>query len=145
MSEAFETPELIYSLSDFAHARHAQIEPATLEQLDAQRRIKRERAAPHPTSILFLQILAAADYFTLNKTLMETVPPVLVDVILDPYLMNVFPKSLLPTAGYLVILAVIAWFSSGWIYQVLINLATGLDIAEAQPPSVHASEPKKTR
>ena len=31
-------------------------------------------------SLLFLQVFAAADYFTTNKTLMQNVPPVNVDI-----------------------------------------------------------------
>jgi hypothetical protein len=68
---------------------------------------------------LFLQIHAAADYFSLNKTLMEVVPPVAVDIILDPYILNVFPKSLLPTAGYILTIAVGAWLLSAWIFKAL--------------------------
>jgi hypothetical protein len=76
-------------------------------------------------SILLLQIFAAADYFSLNKTLMSDVPPVLVDIILDPYLLNIFPKSLVPTAGYLIVLAVGAWFISGVIWRILVKIADG--------------------
>jgi hypothetical protein len=54
---------------------------------------------------------------------MSDVPPVLVDVILDPYLLNVFPISLVPTAGYLIILAIGSWFLSGLIWQLLIRVA----------------------
>jgi hypothetical protein len=75
------------------------------------------------TSILFLQIFAAAEYFSLNKTLMSDVPPVLVDIILDPYLLNVFPKSLVPTAGYLTALAILGWVLSGVIWRILSQVA----------------------
>lgn len=72
--------------------------------------------------MLFLQILTAADYYTSNKTLMENVPPVLVDIILDPFIFNVLPQSLLPTTGYLVVLAVSSWFLAkyiaGWLQLV---------------------------
>ena len=71
--------------------------------------------------MLLLQIHAAADYFTLNKTLMSVVPPVRVDVILDRYLMNVFPQSLLPTAMYITVLAVIGWFVSGYVWRLLVS------------------------
>jgi ethanolamine transporter EutH len=69
------------------------------------------------SSTLFLQIFAAADYYTTNKTLMEQVPPVFVDIILDPYLFNVFPRSLVPTAVYIVLLAIGSWFLSKHISQ----------------------------
>lgn len=61
-------------------------------------------------SVLFLQILAAADYFTANKTLMSQVPPVFVDIILDPYVYNVLPRSLIPTIGYIVVVAIVSFF-----------------------------------
>jgi hypothetical protein len=74
------------------------------------------------SSILFLQVLAAADYHTSNKTLMENVPPVLVDIILDPFVFNILPKSLLPTVGYLIVLAVGSWplaqYMSHWLHKV---------------------------
>jgi len=81
------------------------------------------------SSLLFLQIFAAADYFSLDMSLMETVPPVLVDVILDPFLFNVFPKSLVPTAVYIVILAIVAWFLSGFIWKGIIQIARSDDTA----------------
>ena len=73
-------------------------------------------------SILFLQIFAAADYYSSNKTLMEHVPPVNVDIILDPFILNVLPQSLLPTVSYIIILAISSWFLSSfisaWLYKV---------------------------
>ncbi len=70
-------------------------------------------------SVLLVQIYAAADYYTTNQTLMEHVPPVLVDIILDPYLLNVFPRSLVPTAAYLVILAIGGWYLAKYIAKWL--------------------------
>ena len=46
--------------------------------------------------MLFLRVRAAADFFTTNKELMSSPPPVDVDLILDPYVSNVFPRSLGP-------------------------------------------------
>ena len=70
-------------------------------------------------SILFLRIYAAADYFTHDKELMKNVPPVSVEIILDPFLWNVFPVSLLPTAGYIVVVAIAGWFLSGYVSRRL--------------------------
>jgi len=74
------------------------------------------------SSILFLHIQAAADYFTMNHTLMENVPPVFVDIILDPFVFNVVPRSLLQTAAYILVLAVGGWYLSkyvnGWIRAI---------------------------
>lgn len=53
---------------------------------------------------------------------MENVQPVLVDIILDPYLLNVYPSSLLPTAVWIVLVAIasffIAQFVSKWLQVV---------------------------
>jgi hypothetical protein len=73
-------------------------------------------------SVLLLQILAAADYYTTNRILMEHVPPVFVDIILDPYLLNVLPQSLVPTGVYLIVVAISSWylakFIARWLYMV---------------------------
>jgi hypothetical protein len=88
------------------------------------------------TSILFLQIFAAAEYFSLNKTLMSDVPPVLADIILDPYLLNLFPKSLVPTAGYLTALAILGWVLSGVIWRILVQVADAGPSARPKNPNV---------
>lgn len=53
---------------------------------------------------------------------MENVPPVYVDIILDPYLFNVLPRSLVPTAVYIILLAIgsgfIAKYVSRWIQSL---------------------------
>jgi hypothetical protein len=49
--------------------------------------------------------------------MMEIVPPVAVDLILDPFLLNVLPRSLAPTAAWTVIVAAAAWLISGWIVR----------------------------
>ena len=81
------------------------------------------KPASKTSSLLFLRIIAAADYYTTNKTLMQHVPPVDVDIILDPFLLNILPKSLLPTALYLTIVAVIACYLSGYIWQLVSGIA----------------------
>ena len=78
-----------------------------------------------PSSILFLRILTAADYYTMNQTLMDQVRPVFVDIILDPYVFNVFPRSLIPTASYIVILAVGSWFLSKHVSKWVSDVAKG--------------------
>ncbi len=75
--------------------------------------------------MLFLQILATADYFSANRTLMEHVPPVYVDIILDPYLFGVLPRSLAPTAGYVVVVAVMSWHAARWIGAWLRTTTSG--------------------
>jgi hypothetical protein len=56
---------------------------------------------------------------------MEQVPPVFVDIILDPYIFNVFPRSLIPTASYIVIIAVGGWFLSKCISKLVLIIEKG--------------------
>lgn len=46
---------------------------------------------------------------------MKTVPAVAVDVILDPFLLNVFPRSLVPTAGWICVVTIVAALVVRWI------------------------------
>ena len=62
---------------------------------------------------------AAADYFSPDTALMRDVPPVTVDVILDPFLGNVFPRSLVPTAAWGVVVAVVAGVLGRWVVAEL--------------------------
>ncbi len=70
-------------------------------------------------SVLLLRVTAAADYYSANKTMMENVEPVLVDIILDPYVLNVFPTSLVVMSVWIVLVALasffIAQFVSRWL------------------------------
>ena len=113
------------------------------------------QAAGQPNSLLFLQVFAAADYFSSNKKFMQNVPPVNVDIseletisnenvgdlivciVLDPFLLNIFPTSLLPTGVYLIILAILAWFLSGYICRGLYQLSR---IDEKQHAALDAPE-----
>jgi hypothetical protein len=106
--EVFQSPELIASLAKNPPAEQSQAELV----LGSTRGISRSKSL---RSVLFLQIFAAADYYTTNRTLMENVSPVLVEIILDPFILNIFPRSLIPTAGYLLILAVCSWYLANLI------------------------------
>lgn len=116
VTETFEKPELITSLSTYAYRRHEALSAIEIDKLRATR-----HKADSETSLLFLRIQAAADYFSTNKTLMEVVPLVHADLILDPYLLNIFPQSLLPTAGFIIVIAISAWFLSGWVERQLLT------------------------
>lgn len=59
----------------------------------------------------------------MNKTLMKNVPPVYVDIILDPFLFNIFPQSLVPTAIYIIVLAIGSWFLSKLISTWILRIA----------------------
>ena len=66
INKVFETPSLIASLSSFAESQTPSQQ--TSDPFAGEK------------SSLFLQIHAAADYFTLNRTLMKEPPPVLADI-----------------------------------------------------------------
>lgn len=61
---------------------------------------------------------------------MSHIPPVLVDIILDEYIFNVFPRSLLPTAAYILLVATIAWFMAGYIWKILGFISSDLAARE---------------
>lgn len=92
-----------------------------------------------PESALLLRLQAAASYYSTNRTLMLHPPPVDVDistlsfnactlsgltcVVLDPFLLNVFPQSLGPVAVYITLVAVFAYLFSGYIFRWLLSVA----------------------
>lgn len=47
----------------------------------------------------------------------------MLDTVLDSYVLDIFPKSLLPTAVYISVLAVLGWFISDIIWKHLSGLA----------------------
>lgn len=117
LETVFGSPELISSLAAYSETRQ---HPA-----ESGRHIappSRPDDRPPVVSILFLRVSAAADYFTTDASLMSNVPPVAVDVILDPYLLNLFPRSLISTAAYVVVVAVVASYVSAiawrWLREV---------------------------
>ncbi|KAI9872068.1 MAG: hypothetical protein M1830_002101 [Pleopsidium flavum] len=125
LKEVFETPSLISSLALYSESR--QTSAPTIEEFRPNiHRFVEPSIGLTPlqsSSTLLLEIFSAADYFTTNQTLMNNVPLVDVDIILDPYLLNIFPKSLLPTAVYITILAVLGWYLSDVIWKWLYNLS----------------------
>ena len=107
----FETPDLITSLAQYSESQ----QPERIQIEDQKPSIseayeKSKLTNDDVSSLLFLRIYAAADYYTMNETMMRHVPPVFVDIILDPYIFNVFPRSLVPTAVYIIILAIGGWY-----------------------------------
>ncbi|KAF2826120.1 hypothetical protein CC86DRAFT_406417 [Ophiobolus disseminans] len=120
ITQAFDAPELISSLAQYSE--HLQ------ESEDRRQRHQGVLAPAATQSVLFLRIQAAASYYTTNRTLMEYPELVDVDIILDPFLLNVLPKSLGPFALYVTAVAIGAWFLSGYIYRWLLSSA-------ADPPS----------
>ncbi|KAJ5542401.1 hypothetical protein N7535_004821 [Penicillium sp. DV-2018c] len=122
LSTAVEDTALLSSLSMYTASRLAMLDPqlqANTIPRRASLRGSKGRRDPAPTSdsVLFLRVRAAADYFSPEQSLMENVPPVAVDIILDPFLFNVFPRSLVPTAGWGVVVAVLAVVLGRWIVK----------------------------
>lgn len=124
ISALLGSDSILSSITDFADSN----KPASIQDEEAIVPAK----PPTTGSFLFLSIHAAADYFTLNETLMAEVPPVHVDLILDPYILNVAPRSLLPTMGYVTIVASIAWFLASFIRSRLLGVVLKIDTANGQ-------------
>lgn len=92
-----------------------------------------------------MRIDAAADYFTTDRELMQHPEPVLADVILDPFLLNVLPRTLLPTVGYVVFVAAASWvlatrFLMPWVRGLMVEDGDG-----GQHGAGQDGEAKKTR
>ena len=117
--DVFDIPALLANPELFAAASKSRV------PLQPSRKDKRENA-------LLLRIQAAADFFTTDQSRMRNPPPVDVDIILDPYLANIIPKSLLATAGYIVCLAVGSWFLSGTIWSRLRSITREHDKDHAE-------------
>ncbi|OAQ74321.1 GPI-Mannosyltransferase II co-activator domain-containing protein [Pochonia chlamydosporia 170] len=97
-----ENPKLLQSLNTYV---------ASLQHDQGTRKTTKLPKSPS----LLVEIHSAADYFTDNKELMANPSPVLVDLILDPFLFNVLPESLLPTVGYLGLLGIMTWIMARWV------------------------------
>lgn len=104
----------------YSQTRQSQLELSESQRPSISGKSKKsEYGSDQVQSVILLQIFAAADYYTTNRTLMEHVQPVLVDIILDPYLLNVLPRTLGPTGVYLIILAILSWFLAKYIAKWL--------------------------
>ncbi|KAK6001527.1 hypothetical protein QM012_002858 [Aureobasidium pullulans] len=112
ISTVFDTPALLQDLSTYADERQNVLIENDPEDFG-------EWMTTSNRSVLFLRIQSAANFYSTNEALMQSPPPVYVDIILDPYLLNVFPQSLLPTAAYILVLAVASWFLSGFAWSKL--------------------------
>lgn len=63
-----------------------------------------------------------------------------VDLILDPFVLNVFPRSLIPTAGWISVVAVVAVFIAKWVTSEL-----GRVIDDARGEGEEEKKDKKER
>ncbi|KLU91548.1 hypothetical protein MAPG_10066 [Magnaporthiopsis poae ATCC 64411] len=133
----WNTPALISSLAEYSSSRIREDEAAgdgnAVGSPDSKPKPnnKPRKTRPSPgskerhASMLLLQILAAADYYTDNQTLMSNVAPVHVDIILDPFIMNILPQSLAPTVGYVLFIATVFWFvaqrTAAWVQKLAVD------------------------
>ncbi|WPH01181.1 Hypothetical protein R9X50_00401700 [Acrodontium crateriforme] len=115
ITHVFDTPDLIQSLAAFSEQKVPK-NPVHIDT-DLQRPLVTDE------SVLFLRLNAAADFFTTNETLMRDPPSVDSELILDPFLANIFPQSLVPTAFYITILAIGSYFLSKAIWLGLSSSA----------------------
>ncbi|KAK0704722.1 hypothetical protein B0H67DRAFT_649139 [Lasiosphaeris hirsuta] len=113
LDAVLETPDLITSLWAYSTPR-AEKSGKPSRKPDPPKAAEDELA-----STLFLEILAAADYFTANATLMRHPPLVNAELILDPFLFNIIPRSLLPTIGLIAIVAIVSYILARWITSQL--------------------------
>ena len=108
LGTVWDSPELIQSLSGYATAidSTARKETGNLHDKDEAEKL---------TSVMLLKVQAVADYYTDDKELMKTPPPVLVEIILDPFFYNFMNSSLVPAVAYLTFVGVVTWFLARWI------------------------------
>ncbi|KAE8140716.1 hypothetical protein BDV38DRAFT_9048 [Aspergillus pseudotamarii] len=111
LPQAIDDPALFSSISHYSQAHLASPQSNAVPRKSSSFHDQ----APTSDSVLFLHVTAAADYFSLNKTLMENVPPVAADIILDPFLWNIFPQSLIPTACYICVIGCLAVVIGWWV------------------------------
>lgn len=164
LDKVFNTPDLISSLASYAeHRRSAFLnQKETIPELITPFDDLSIADQGVRSTTLFLRISAAADYFTTNLTLMQNVPPVNVDIsektpghldsiladsdrpVLDPFLLNIFPRSLLPTASYLALIAIGAWYLSEFIWQCLNRFSQLTEtVDDIRDPNAQTADAKK--
>ncbi|PWY86871.1 hypothetical protein BO70DRAFT_333453 [Aspergillus heteromorphus CBS 117.55] len=115
LPHALSDPILLTSITKYSSTRLITATP----DLDNAHISGPSDSAPVADSVLFLRIRATADYFSTDAGLMANVPPVAADIILDPFLGNVFPRSLVPTACYVVVVGGVAALVGGWVVREL--------------------------
>lgn len=139
LQTVIEDSTLLSSLSIFSTSRLSTLD--TRLQTNAIRRSPAKAdPAPSTDSVLFLRVNAAADYFTTDEALMDNPSAVTVDLILDPFVLNGFPRSLIPTAGWISVVAVVAVFIAKWVTSEL-----GRVIDDARREGEEEKKDKKER
>ncbi|KAK3345217.1 hypothetical protein B0H65DRAFT_524928 [Neurospora tetraspora] len=140
--EVIMTPHLAGSLMEYFPAVSPQAQHATTKLKDSS---SGSSSPPSSSAALLLHISAAADYFTSNASLMLHPPPVDVDIILDPFLFNVLPRSLVPTIGWIVVVAVAGWAVSKRVVSFLVGEVVSSEVEAEEEASEGVEESKKER
>ncbi|KAM0322960.1 hypothetical protein ACHAQA_009059 [Verticillium albo-atrum] len=126
MDTVWETPELISSLAQYAESRQHIADSADADKRSSTQDFKVQddgkAKLDSQASVMFLRVLAAADYYSHTTSVMTRVEPVWADIILDPYVLNVLPQSLAPTVVYIVAVATLAWVLSQRVRGYLLAL-----------------------
>ncbi|PUU73726.1 hypothetical protein B9Z19DRAFT_1094467 [Tuber borchii] len=112
-SQLLDKPSLLANMT--AYATH-QLPPSPVNKLSCP--------SAAPRSVLYLNIRAKAGYYTHEKHRMETPDPVRVEIVLDPFILNALPESLLPIAVTIILTALSAFWLSGRVYNILRNIAS---------------------
>ncbi|CEL06166.1 hypothetical protein ASPCAL07273 [Aspergillus calidoustus] len=128
LPQVLENRSLLSSISAYSSARLSAVPQSQSQKILTRNRRGTPQDATTSDSVLFLQIAAAADYFSVDQALMENVPSVLADIILDPFLGNVFPRSLVPTACWATIVALLAVFVARWVAGQFGRLVDSVDM-----------------
>ncbi|KAM7209477.1 hypothetical protein V8F20_000215 [Naviculisporaceae sp. PSN 640] len=132
LDKVFSSPDLISSLNEYSLTRQSQSLPSSPQTSHEKERF---------SSLLLLKISSRADYFTTNSTLMTSPPPVDVDIILDPFLLNILPRSLVPTVIYIILVGIVAYLISG---KVLLFLDDALGLVKPTAQEKKKNKKKKT-
>ncbi|KFZ19852.1 hypothetical protein V501_00469 [Pseudogymnoascus sp. VKM F-4519 (FW-2642)] len=117
--DVFKNPSLIMSLAEYSETQQSKPESPG----DSLKSAFRPAHGTTDQSLLLLSISTAADYYTTDAYLMKNPSPVFVDIILDPFILNVFPRSLVPTAGYIAIVAIGSFFVARFMSRFLAGVA----------------------
>ncbi|KAH6621133.1 hypothetical protein B0J18DRAFT_217951 [Chaetomium sp. MPI-SDFR-AT-0129] len=111
----FDTPSLITSLNSYSLSRQPPNPPSSSPPPPppSSSPPSTPKSTSTTPSLLLLHIHTTADFFTTDRHLMSNPPPVSVDIILDPFIFNLLPRSLVGTVGYVVMTAVVAVLVAG--------------------------------
>lgn len=112
--QVLEEPDLVTSLAHYEISHTPSAEEDGKERGDFETK---------ESSKLLLRVVTAADYFTDDEKLMKHPEPVHVDLILDPFLYNVLPRSLAPTVMYIAALVPVAWIVARWVSGRMVSVA----------------------